>query len=102
MLDEIRAARQTHENLRASSPARATLGPKSKQYRLVKAVLDQVWEAADRPGAMAPTADIRRAVARLTTDAEYHAGLSDAEGFRDPAEAMAQYDMLERAFAGTT
>ena len=71
-----------------------------EQYRLVKAVLDQLWEAADRPDAMAPTVDIRRAVGRLTTDAEYYAGLSDAEGFRDPAEVMALYDMLERAFAG--
>ena len=100
VLDQILAAREAHEKLRASPPARATLGPKGEQYRLVKAVLDRLWEAAGRPDAMASTADIRRAVGRLTTDAEYYAGLSDAEGFRDPAEVMALYDMLERAFAG--
>ena len=100
VLDQILAAREAHEKLRASPPARATLGPMGEQYRLVKAVLDQLWEAADQPGVEAFADDIRRAVRRLTADAEYYAGLSDAEGFRDPAEVWGEYDLLERAFAG--
>jgi hypothetical protein len=99
MFDRIRAARQAHQELRSSLPARANLAGKADHYRAVKAGLDQLWEAADQPGAAASANDIRRAVRRLTADAEYYAGLSDAEGFRDPAEVWGQYDLLERAFA---
>ena len=100
MLEEIRTARQAHEALRSSPPARATLAQKADHYGAVKSVLDRLWEAADRSGATAPAADVRRSIRRLTADAEYYAGLSDAEGFRDPAEVTAEYDLLERAFAG--
>ena len=100
LLDQIRAARQAHEELRASTPTGATLARKADPYRAVKAGLDQLWEAADQPGVEAFADDIRRAVRRLTADAEYYAGLSDAEGFRDPAEVWGEYDLLERAFAG--
>jgi hypothetical protein len=100
LLDDVRMARQAHEALRSSPPSSATLAQKAERYRAVKAVLDKLWEAAERPGAPVPAADVRRSLRRLTVDAEYYAGLSDAEGFRDPAEAIAQYDLLERAFAG--
>jgi hypothetical protein len=100
LLDQIRAARQAHEELRASLSTRATLARKADRYRTVKAGLDQSWEAADQPGVAASADDIRRAVRRLTADAEYYAGLSDAEGFRDPAEVGGEYDLLERSFAG--
>ena len=43
---------------------------------------------------------VRRAIRLLTVDAEYYAGLNDAEGFRDPSEAWGQYELLLRAFAG--
>ena len=99
LLDQIRAARRAHEELRSSPPTRANLPQKGEHYRAVKAVLDQLWEAADRARAVVPADDIRRAVVRLTVDAEYFAGLSDEEGLRDPAEMMAEYDRLERAFA---
>jgi hypothetical protein len=99
LLEQLRSARRVHEELRLSPPPRATLGPKADHYRTVKAALDQAWEAAERPDTVVPAADVRRAVQRLTADAEFHAGLSDAEGFRDPAEAWAEYDLLERAVA---
>ncbi len=95
LLDQIRAARQAHKELRSSPPARAMLLQKADQYRAVKMVLDQLWEKAEGLGA--PATDVRRAVRRLTADAEYFAGLSDAEGFRDPAELWGEYDLLERA-----
>ena len=97
--DQIRAARQAHEVLRSSPPVRANLAEKAELYRTVKAVLDDVWADADRPGA-APAAEVRRAVRLLTVDAEYYAGLNDSEGFRDPAEAWEQYELLERACGG--
>jgi hypothetical protein len=97
LLDQIRAARKAHKELQSSPPARATLAQKADQYRAVKMVFDQLWEKADGLGA--PATDVRRAVRRLTIDAEYFAGLSDAEGFRDPAELWAEYDLLERAVA---
>jgi hypothetical protein len=99
LLDQIRASRRAHEGLRSSPPARPNLAQKSDHYRAVKAVLDQLWVAADQPEPVVPPTDVRRAVRRLTADAEYFAGLSDAEGLRDPAEMMAEYDLLERAFA---
>jgi hypothetical protein len=100
LLDQVRAARQAHEALRSSQPAPANLDEKAGLYRAVKAALDELWAAADRPGVAAPAVEVRRAVRRLTVDAEYHAGLTDGEGFRDPAEVWGQYEWLERAFAG--
>jgi hypothetical protein len=100
LADQIRMARQAHEELRASPPARRSLAEKADRYRAVKAVLDRLWEAADRPEGTASAAEVRRAIRRLTVDAEYYAGLNDAEGFRDSAEVSGQYDLLERAFRG--
>jgi hypothetical protein len=100
LLDQIRAARQAHKELRSTLPSRATLTRKADCYRAVKAGLDQLWEAADQPGGSYSAEDVRRAIRQLTTDAEYYAGLSDAEGFRDPAEVWGEYDLLERAFDG--
>jgi len=98
VLDQIRAARQAHEALRSSPPARTNLAEKADLYRGVKVVLDDLWRAADLPGANASVAEIRRAVRLLTIDSEYYAGLNDAEGFRDPAEVWGQYELLQRAF----
>jgi hypothetical protein len=97
--EQIRTARQAHEELRSSPPARTNLDAKADRYRAVKSVLDQLWEAADRPGAAPLAAEVRRAIRLLTVDAEYYAGMNDAEGFRDAAEASGQYDWLERVFA---
>jgi hypothetical protein len=100
LLDQIRAARQAHQELRSSLPTPATLDEKADRYRAVKAGLDELWQAAAQSGVAASADDIRQTVRRLTADAEYYAGLSDAEGFRDPAEVWGTYDFLERAFAG--
>ena len=43
--------------------------------------------------------EIRRALTRLTADAEFCAGLSDTEGFRNPSEIWQQYDYIEQAMA---
>jgi hypothetical protein len=98
LLDQVRAARQAHEALRSSLPAPGNLDEKAGLYRAVKSALAELWGAADRPGA--PAAEVRRAVRRLTVDAEYYAGLTDGEGYRDPSEVWGAYDWLERAFAG--
>lgn len=101
LLDQIRAARQAHQELRSSPPSSTTLDEKAGRYRAVKAGLDRVWKAAEQSGVVASAEDIRRAIRRLTADAEYYAGLSDGEGYRDPAEVWSEYDLLERAFAGS-
>ena len=98
LLEQIRAARHAHEELRSSPPSRANVDLKGHLCRGVKELLDLAWELAARPELATSTADIRRAVGRLT-DAEYFAGLGDAEGYGDPAEAWAAYGLLERAFA---
>jgi hypothetical protein len=98
LLDPIRVARQTHDALRSSLPSRTNLAEKADLYRTVKSVLDDLWKATDRPGTATSATEVRRAVRRLTVDAEYHAGLNNSEGFRDAAEASGQYDLLERAF----
>jgi hypothetical protein len=67
----------------------------------VRTALEELWGAADGPGVAEPAAEVRRAVRRLTVDADFYAGLTNGEGYRDPAEAWATYEWLERAFAGT-
>ena len=98
ILKRIVAAHQSHVTLRSSLPSRTNLAEKADLYRTIKAVLDELWEAAEGPGTSASITDVRRAVRLLTVDAEYYAGLNDSEGTRDPAEAWGQYDLLKRAF----
>jgi len=99
LTDRIRAARQAHEALRAEPPHSANLPAKAKVYQDVKALLDELRAAATGPGVAGDLVDIRRAIRLLALDAEYHAGLNDSEGFRNPAEAWGQYELLERVFA---
>jgi hypothetical protein len=97
IITRIREARRAHESLRAVPARTANLDEKAPLYQRVKAVMDELWSAAppDRSGNI-----LRTAIRRLTVDAEYFAGLTDGEGFRDPAEVWTQYDLLERAFTG--
>ena len=97
---DIRAARRAHDSLRSCPPDAANLAHKADLYRVVKPVLDVLWTETDRPDAALPASEVRRAIRLLTVDAEYYAGLNDAEGFRDPSEAWGQYELLLRAFAG--
>jgi hypothetical protein len=98
LLNQVQAARQAHQALRSTPPAPANLDEKAGLYRAVQSALDDLWGAADRPGAAGPAAEVRRAIRQLTVDAEYYAGLTDGEGFRDPAEVWGKYEWLERAF----
>ncbi len=91
--EDIGRARSAHEVLRAGA---VEAGRKGELYGQVKSVLDQAWAAAP------DDADVGSAVRSLTVDAQYHAGLSDAEGFRDEADMRAQYDLLERRAAART
>jgi hypothetical protein len=102
LLDQVRAARQAHEALRSSLPIPASLDERARLYRAVKSALDELWGAADRPGPAASAAEVRRALRRPTVDAEWHAGLTDGEGYRDPAEVWGAYDWLEQGFTGAT
>ena len=96
IIESVDAARSAHQRLRAR-PGGASPDPQSSTaYASFKAALDQLWSAAERHR---DTQEIRRALTRLTADAEFCAGLSDAEGFRDAAEVWQQYDYLEQAMA---
>jgi hypothetical protein len=95
VIDRIREARRAHESLRAQPPSAANVPGKAELFRDVKELLDGL-ESAPGPSA---AEEVRRAIRLLRIDAEHHAGLNDAEGFRDAAEAWEQYDLLERAFA---
>jgi hypothetical protein len=95
MIDGIRRAQRAHEVLRSERPTAANLPAKAEGYQGMKELFDELWAAA---GEAAHPVEVRRVIRLLTVDAEYFAGLSDSEGFRDPTEAWSQYELLERAF----
>ena len=89
----LETARQSHELLR-SRGAGTSPDEQSSAYRALKNAFDELWVATQqRPDVK----EIHRAIGRLITDAEYFAGLNDAEGFRDPAEVWQQYGYLAQA-----
>ncbi len=92
--EAIQTARKAHQHLRGR-PAGVPPEQKSNAvYASLKAALDELWTAAERHR---DAKQIRRAVVQLTVDAEFFAGLSDTEGFRDPAEVWQQYSYIEQA-----
>jgi hypothetical protein len=97
VITRIKEARRAHEALRFEPARSANLDEKAPLYRRVKAVLDELWSAAGLSGSVDV---LRTAIRRLIVDAEYFAGLTDGEGFRDATEVWDQYELLERAFAG--
>ena len=94
MIDRIRAARRAHQILREESPNAANITSKAAVYREVKDLLDELGVLEQ--GQVEP--EVGRAIRLLALDAEYYAGLSDTEGFRDSADAWTQYELLERTF----
>jgi hypothetical protein len=96
VVESVHAARSAHERLRGR-PGGASPDPQSSAaFVSFKAALDQLWSAAERHR---DAQEIRRALTRLTADAEFCAGLSDTEGFRNPSEIWQQYDYIEQAMA---
>ena len=97
VVTRINEAKRDHEALRAEPAASGNLAEKALLCKRVKVLMDELWLAT--PQASSGKA-LRSAIRRLTIDAEYFAGLTDGEGFRDPAELWVQYELLETAFAG--
>jgi hypothetical protein len=96
--EQLHVARQTHDELRRAAPGLRNDDSRVARCRMVTGVLDRLWEATDGVVSVSDASAVRRAIRRLKMDAEYHAGLSDAEGIRDPAEVAIDYATLERAF----
>jgi hypothetical protein len=92
LTDCIQATRQAHELLRRRAAGTRPDEQCSAAYRTVKSGLDELWTAAQQHLAMQ---QLQAAIEKLTVDAQYFAGLSDSEGFRDAAEVWQQYAYLE-------
>ena len=90
----IEMARKAHERLRARTAGIRPDERSSAVYNSLKSALDEIWAAAEQRPDMK---QIRSAIEKLTSDAEFFAGLNDSEGFRDAAEVWQQYAYLKHA-----
>src|SRR4051794_15353177 len=89
----IQMTRKAHESLRSRTAGTLPDERSSSAYRRLKKGLDELWAAAQEH---LDAQELRDAIAKLTIDAEYFAGLNDGEGFRDAAEVWQQYDYLDK------
>lgn len=94
--ERIRAARATHEQLRAVPPISENLNAKRSLYESLRELFDELWIAMESVPDRSSAELLRSAIRMLTIDAEWFAGIqADAEGFRDVTDLYAQYDLLE-------
>jgi hypothetical protein len=90
----VETARKAHETLRARVAGTRPDDRSSAAYKTLKSALDRLLAAVQqRPDVK----QIRNAIGKLTTDAEFFAGRNDDEGFRDAADVWQQYDNLKQA-----
>lgn len=94
----IQRAREAHERLRSEPPGAGRQAAKAGDFLAVRLTLAGLWEAAGTAGGGVTPEAARSAIARLTVDAEYHAGRSDVEGLRDGAEVEELYRLLRQTF----
>jgi hypothetical protein len=85
---QLHAAERAHRELRAEAPG--TDNPAAKA-ELLREILPPL-EAAARA-----LPELQETTERLRADAEFFAGLSDAEGYRDAHEAWLAYEDLRTA-----
>jgi hypothetical protein len=85
----LHAAERAHRELRAEAPG--TGNPTAKVELLLREILPAL-EAAARA-----LPDLQETAGRLRADAEFFAGHSDAEGYRDVHEAWLAYEDLRTA-----
>jgi hypothetical protein len=90
----IQTARKAHVVLRSRAAGTRSDDQSYAAYRTLKTALDELWAAAEQHR---ETKQIRKAIGKLTVDAEFFAGLNDGEGFRDATEVWQQYTYLEHA-----
>jgi hypothetical protein len=87
--DDLNSAAQAHRQLRARHTA--DLLAKAQQMNSILPVLERVRVESPRVGGLA---------ARILVDAEFYAGRSDAEGFRDSEELWDAYEEVRKAVSG--
>jgi hypothetical protein len=88
-------ARVAHERLRRRVVHSTPDEKSTRDYGIIKTTLDGLWRVAAR---FPDTAHTRQIIDGVRADAEYVAGLTDAEGFHTADEVSLQYLHLEQAF----
>ena len=89
-------ARVAHERLRRRVAGSPPDEKSNRDYGILKTTLDGLWRVAVH---FPNVAHSRQTIDRLSSDAEYVAGLTDTQGFRDADEMSLYYSRLEQALA---
>ena len=89
---QLHAAERAHRQLRAHAPDPGNLDPKAQLLGQILPALDAARDALPH---------LRSTAERLAMDAEFFAGRTDAEGYRDRNEVWTAYEELRSANRST-